>query len=86
MKIMMVYQTADGKTFEDKEEAKRHELELDTINKLRSLLAASINSELVRRGNIDNVLRQMLLEHAEVRNILQSYNRKMPKIETAEVA
>ncbi len=79
MKVVSVYQTADGKQFQDKRLAQQHENECEALAKLRSLLTAAINSELTRRGNIDNVLRNMLMEHAELRNILQTYGKKMPK-------
>jgi hypothetical protein len=79
MKVVSVYQTADGKQFNDREVARRHEAECEALEKLRITLTSSINSELVRRGNIDNVLRHILLESADVRNILASYAKKTPK-------
>ncbi len=83
MKIVSVFQTADGKQFTDRTAAKKHESELEAVEKLRALLSTSINSELVRRGNIDNVLRHILLESASVRTILQSHAKKMPKEDKA---
>jgi hypothetical protein len=79
MKVVSVFQTKDGKTFNDRSTAKKHESELESLEKLRALLSTSINSELVRRGNVDNVLRHILLESASVRSILQSHAKKMPK-------
>jgi hypothetical protein len=80
-----MFQTCDGKTFTDKNEAQRHENEHEALAKLRSLLNSAIQSELTRRGNIDNILHSILMESAEVRNILITYNKKMPK-EAAKVA
>ncbi len=86
MKVVSLFQTVDGKQFANKEDAKRHETELETLDKLRKLLQPSINSELTRRGNIDNVLRNILLESAEMRNILLAYGKKMPKEKAVEAA
>lgn len=86
MKVVSVYQTEDGKQFHNKELARKHEIELETLGRLRGLLKTAIDSELTRRGNIDNVLRNILLESAEVRAILQSYSKKMPKEQPAAAA
>lgn len=80
MKIVSMFQTADGKQFNSRDDAKKHEVEYEAIDKLRNLLTSSISSELVRRGNVDNVLRHIILESAEVRAILQTYNKKLPKL------
>jgi hypothetical protein len=79
MKVVSMFQTVDGKTFTSKAEAQRHENEHEALAKLRSLLNSAIQSELTRRGNIDNVLRNILLESSEVRNILATYAKKTPK-------
>jgi len=79
MKVVSLFQTADGKQFVKREDARKHEAEMEAIDSLRRLFNASINSEMVRRGNIDNVLRHILLESANVRHILQTYNKKTPK-------
>jgi adenine-specific DNA methylase len=86
MKVVSVYQTADGKQFANKEDARRHEVECETLDKLRNLLKTSIDSAYCQRGNIDNVLRNILLESAEVRNILLSYGKRMPKEQPAAAA
>ena len=79
MKVVSVFQTVDGKQFDNRENAQRHEAECEALEKLRALLTSSINSELVRRSNIDNVLRHILLESVEVRTILASFTKKTPK-------
>jgi hypothetical protein len=79
MKVVSVFQTADGKQFTDRKDAQKHENECESLLKLRNLLQHAIDSELTRRGNIDNVLRNILMESAEVRQILQTYSKKMPK-------
>jgi len=79
MKVVSLFQTADGKQFTNRDEARRHETECEALEKLKALLASSIGSELVRRGNIDNVLRHILLESVEVRGILASHAKKTPK-------
>lgn len=84
MKIVSVFQTADGKQFTSRTDAKKYESELEALERLRALLSTSINSELVRRGNIDNVLRHILLESADVRSVLQSHAKKTPKETQAE--
>ena len=81
MKVVSVFQTVDGKQFADKKEAQKHENECEALAKLRNLLQTAISSELTRRGNIDNVLRNILMESAEVRNILLTYSKKAPKEE-----
>ena len=86
MKVVSVFQTADGKQFNNREDARRHEAECEALEKLRKTLTSSINSELVRRGNIDNVLRHILLESVEVRSILASYAKKTPKQQPAAAA
>ncbi len=86
MKTVSMFQTADGKTFSNRDEARRHEAEYEAMEKLKKLLASSINSELVRRGNIDNVLRHIILESAEMRNILSTHAKKSPKQATESAA
>ena len=79
MKVVSVYQCVDGKQFTCRDAARRHEAECEAVAKLKELLASSIASELTRRGNVDNVLRHILLESAAARNILASYAKKSPK-------
>jgi hypothetical protein len=86
MKVISLFQTADGKQFTNRDEARQHETECETLAKLKGLLASSIGSELVRRGNIDNVLRHILLESASVRGILTSHAKKTPKQVVAAAA
>jgi hypothetical protein len=79
MKVISVFQTADGKQFTDRDDAKKHEAELEAMDALRKILSTSINSDLVRKGNIDNVLRHILLEAADVCSALQTHKKKTPK-------
>lgn len=85
MQALTVFQTADGKQFTNRVEARKHEVELETLASLRTLLKSSIDSAMTHRGNVDNVLRHIMMEHAEVRKILTAMNKKTPK-EAAIVA
>jgi len=86
MKIVPFYVTDDGKKFADKTDARKHEVETEALEKLRFLLKASIDSSLTKPGNADNVLRNILMESQEVRNILLSYSKKYPREQVEEVA
>jgi hypothetical protein len=79
MKCVPFYVTADGKQFTEKSEAKKHEIDLQTLVELRSTLQASINSAMTRSGNIDNVLKHILLESAAISTVLANYKRKQPR-------
>lgn len=86
MKVIPFYVTEDGKQFTCKVDARKHEVELEAVGVLRNLLKSSIESSLTRSGNIDNVLRHMLMEASEIRAVLQSYVKKMPKEERSKAA
>jgi hypothetical protein len=83
MKIIQRFQTDDGKEFTDEVEARKHELELRTLSQLKDLLKPSIDSMLVRPGNVDNVLKNILLEAPEVVKIIQSYRKRQPRDKVA---
>jgi hypothetical protein len=85
MRVIRKFQTADGKEFLDELAAKKHEVEIDSLNQLRNLLNLSINSNQVRPGNIDNVLKQILVETPNLINILRSYQRKQPRKKEPEL-
>jgi dihydropteroate synthase len=74
MKTLQVYETSDGKRFEDKTAAKRHETELEALELLRSILDTSIKT-----GRPESILRHVLLEAADVMEVLRTYQRKQPK-------
>jgi hypothetical protein len=80
------FKTADGKEFTSREEARQHQVEQAALQALRDLLKASISSSQVRSGNVDNVLRQMLMEGQEIRNILLAYSKMQPKKKEETVA
>lgn len=84
MEIKSFYVTVDGKQFTNKEEAKYHELTIDTLDSLRDLLSASINSYFVKQGNCDNVLKHILLESDEVLNILKKFRKSKPTAKPAQ--
>ena len=86
VKIISVFQTADGKQFASKTEAQTHEADLEVLAGLRTLLQNAINSELTRRGNIDNVLRNIIMESGVIRKLLQTHSKKMPKVQPAQAA
>lgn len=73
------FKTADGKEFTSREAARQHQVEMAALQALRTLLKVSIESSQVRQGNIDNVLKQMLMEGQEIRNILLAYSKMQPK-------
>jgi glutamate synthase domain-containing protein 3 len=79
MKTISVYVTDDGKQFQDRNDARAHEVHEEAVGKLRQLLQSAIHSTMCRQGNIDNVLRNLLMESQEVSNILNSYRRQTPK-------
>lgn len=76
------FKTADGKEFTSREEARQHQIEMAALQALRGLLKASIESSLTRSGNVDNVLKNILMEGQEIRNILLSYSKMQPKKKT----
>jgi hypothetical protein len=80
MKIIKQFQTEDGKVFESQSLARTHEVEVETLAQLRALLKTSIDSSLCRQGNIDNVLKNILMEPVLLIDILQSYRKKLPKV------
>lgn len=86
MKIVQLFKTDDGKTFEKRDDARKHEVEQEALGKLRNLLKASINSQLVRTGNVDNVLINILTDAAAVSEILLSFRKKQPKDEAKKAA
>lgn len=74
MKIVSMFETADGKQFSSRDEARKHEVEIETMKKLSVLLESSI-----RTGRPDSVLRHMMLESLEIMAILGSHRKKMPR-------
>jgi hypothetical protein len=82
MKTVQLYVTCDGQQFTTKEDARKHEVEVETMNHLRLLLKSAIDSCMTRQGNIDNVLKNILEEHCTIRSILLSYCKKTPRQKT----
>lgn len=74
MKVVSLFQTDDGKTFETKEEARQHEIEVEAVNKLKTVLASSINT-----GRVEAVLKHLVVEYAVVRAILSNYGLRLPR-------
>jgi hypothetical protein len=79
MIVKQVYETADGRTFNDRNEAKAHEVELDCLDRLGKLLDTSLKT-----GRRDSILKHMLMEAPEVAALLREYSKRLPK-ETATV-
>lgn len=71
----------DGKEFDTELDARKYAIEQEVLNKLRTLLKIAIDSTLTRQGNVDNVLKNIIGEAAEVSNILSTYRKKQPKSE-----
>lgn len=74
MKVVQVFQTEDGKNFNDRTEARRHEVTIEAFNALKALLASSMAT-----GRPEAVLKQMLIVSGEVQPILASFRKKWPK-------
>jgi len=75
MKKVVKYETVDGKTFDDADLAKAHELILETENSLRlGPLGVAYNT-----GRAEAMLRAMIVHAAEVRDILNRHQRRQPR-------
>jgi len=74
MKIVQMFKTADGKTFDDRNKARQHEVDLEANEKLWNLLKVSFNT-----GRPEAVMRHILMENAEMSAILATYRKKSPK-------
>lgn len=68
-----------GKEFEDAATARKFAVDDEALSALRLLLKASIESSLVQRGNVDNVLKNILGDAAAVSEILLTYRKRQPK-------
>lgn len=89
LKIERVVQTkfkVNGKEFDSEIDAKKYAVEHEALGKLRELLNAAIHSDLVRKGNVDNVLKMILAEAPAVSEVLSSYRKKQPKELVAKAA
>jgi hypothetical protein len=71
----------DGREFDTELDARKYAIEQEVLGKLRTLLKVAIDSSLTRQGNVDNVLKNIIGEAAEVSNILLTYRKKQPKSE-----
>ena len=74
MKRICRYQCADGQEFEDQEEAKSHEIFLETEAELNEELMSAI-----RAGRVEAVIHLMIVHALPVRNILNRHLRRQPK-------
>jgi hypothetical protein len=79
MKTVQLFVTCDGQQFVSKEDARKHEVQVEALNHLRLILKSAIDSSMTRQGNIDNVLKNILEEHNTIRGILLSYCKKTPR-------
>ena len=79
MKLVKVYQTADGKTFDNRRDAANHETKIEIEKKLREVLRISLST-----GRPESVLKEIIEEAVAVRGILQSI--KVPKVSKVKVA
>ena len=69
------YRTSDGKEFNSRTIAERHQLEIDSENALAAILDSA-----VRTMRVDAVLRALVVHAPEVREILTSFLRRQPKM------
>lgn len=74
IKAIRVYQTSDGKNFNNQKEAKEHENVLESMEQLRYILRTSLST-----GRSESVLKQILLEQTAIREVLVRYNKRKPK-------
>jgi hypothetical protein len=75
MKLVQLFQTEDGKTFSNRDEAKAHEANLQGIKELSILLAGT-----VKTGRVEAVLQHLLMESTEVSAILNRHRKRLPKL------
>jgi len=68
------YRTADDKEFESMEEAKSHEIFLETQMELTTELLSAI-----RTGRVEAVIHSMIDHAPKVRDILNKHLRRQPK-------
>lgn len=68
-----------GEEFNDAASARKFAIDHEALGALRLLLKASIDSSLVRQGNVDNVLKNILGDAAAVAEILLTYRKRQPK-------
>ena len=66
--------TADGSEFDSQDKAKMHELELATLEELKSICQSGYKT-----GDVQRMLRHILLENVAIRQVLTSYNKRIPK-------
>jgi hypothetical protein len=74
MQMIQVFKTKDGKTFENRNAARTHELEMEAMLALCATLSVSIST-----GRPAAVLQQLLLEHSKISNILTNFRKKIPR-------
>jgi len=79
MKRICRYQCTDGQEFEDLEEAKSHEIFLETQMELTTELLSAI-----RTGRVESVIDLMIAHAPKVRDILNRHLRRQPKVKTDE--
>ena len=78
MKKISKYRTADGKEFDNQADAKVHENEIVALQGLFAVLKTSLTT-----GRADGILKHILYEEEQIREILLAYRRRLPKTETA---
>lgn len=81
MKLVKVYQTEDGKTFDNRSEATRHEVAIQIEKKLMEILKVS-----VRTGRAECVIKEMIEEAAAVKTVLQEIRIPKNKVVTIKAA
>ena len=68
------YVTSDGREFLDRNEAREHEITIDAVSKLRTILNSSLATM-----RPEAVLHEMLLQSVAVADVLRSHQRKIPR-------
>ena len=74
IKRLVKFATSDGKEWLDEGSAKEHEVNLETSEQLRTILAASIKT-----GRVEAVIQELLVEQTAIRKVLVRFNSRQPK-------
>jgi len=74
MKRICRYQTSDGEEFEDHEEAKAHEIVLETLGELVTEIQVAYNTD-----RAEAVVKSIISHAKEIRDILNKHLRRQPK-------
>ena len=84
MEKIIKYKTVDGQEFTSQDLAHRHEIMLETENKLKEILASAAKKP--SPSDAFTWLRLLTTHAVEVRDALNEYQRRMPRAKCQEQA